>query len=125
MGELTKMKIIAFEHPDFSGKFGEYEVLVNREKYDGDEPGIFEMVLFFDGTGIVSKAKVADQIKKVKDLAYKFNGDIHEPNYLRVYRGTQSLFKGRLQSWNVNYTMLHMDGSPSRAEVTVILVNSI
>jgi hypothetical protein len=149
MGELTKMKIVAYKDPDFSSQLGEYDVLVNPEnykqkneqqyttndttigssvqtsKYKGGGSGLFDLVLFFDGTGIISKSKVDDQIKEVKDLIYKFNGDIHEPNYLRVYWGTQSLFQGRLKSWNVNYTMLDMDGSPLRAEVSVVLVASV
>ena len=148
MGKLTKMKVVAFKHPDFTGKVGEYDVLVNpenykvkneqeytstgtigssakTEKFKGGGPGSFDLVLFFDGTGIVSKEKVEDQIKKVKNLVYKFNGDIHEPNYLRVYWGTQSLFKGRLKSWNANYTMVEKDGTPLRAEVTIVIVKSI
>ncbi len=149
MGELTKMKIVAFKDPDFSSKLGEYDVLVNPEnykqkneqqystsdttngssaqtaKYKGGGSGLFEIVLFFDGTGIITKKKVDDQIKDVKDLVYKYNGDIHEPNFLRVYWGTQSLFQGRLKSWNVNYTMLDMDGSPLRAEATAVLIASV
>lgn len=149
MGELTKMKIVAFKDPDFSGKLGEYDVLVNPEnykqkneqqysmtnttngssaqtaRYKGGGTGLFEIILFFDGTGIISKDKVDDQIKEVKDLVYQYNGDIHEPNYLRVYWGTQSLFQGRLKSWNVNYTMLDMDGSPLRAEATAVLIASV
>jgi hypothetical protein len=149
MGELTKMKIVAFKDPDFSSKLGEYDVLVNPEnyklkneqqysttdttngssaqtaKYKGGGSGLFEIVLFFDGTGVITKDKVADQVKNVKDLIYKYNGDIHEPNYLRVYWGTESLFQGRLKSWNVNYTMLDMDGSPLRAEATAILIASV
>ena len=142
------MKIVAFKNPDFSSKVGEYDVLVNpenykvkneqqysstetigssvkTEKYKGGGPSSFEIVLLFDGTGIVSTENVDDQIEKVKNLVYKYNGDIHEPNYLRVYWGTQSLFKGRLKTWNVNYTMLNMDGSPLRAEVTAVLTKSI
>jgi len=149
MGELTKMKIVAFKDPDYSSKLGEYDVLVNPEnykqkneqlysttdttngssaqtaKYKGGGSGLFEIALFFDGTGVITKEKVADQIKKVRDLIYKYNGDIHEPNYLRVYWGTQSLFQGRLKSWNVNYTMLDMDGSPLRAEATAVLISSV
>ncbi|AXT62060.1 hypothetical protein D1816_17415 [Aquimarina sp. AD10] len=148
MGQLTKMKIVAYKNPDFSSKVGEYDVLVNpenykktkeqqyistdtigesakTEKYKGSGPGTFKMVLFFDGTGIVSKKKVDDQIKLVRDLVYKYNGDIHEPNYLRVYWGTQSLFQGRLKLWSVNYTMLDLDGTPLRAEVTATLTSSI
>ena len=149
MAETTKMKIVAYKDPDYSSQLGEYDVLVNPEnykqkneqeyntsdttdgssaqtaKYKGAGTGLFELILFFDGTGIITKEKVDDQIKKVKDLVYQYNGDIHEPNYIRVYWGTQSLFQGRLKSWNVNYTMLDMDGSPLRAEVTAILMASV
>lgn len=149
MGELTKMKIVAYKDPDFSSRLGDYDVLVNPEnyklkneqqystndttigssvqtsKYKGGGTGLFDLVLFFDGTGIISKSKVDDQIKEVKNLVYQYNGDIHEPNYLRVYWGTQSLFQGRLKSWNVSYSMLDMDGSPLRAEVSLVLVASV
>ena len=149
MATLTKMKIVAYSDPDFSSQIGEYDLLVNPEnykvkneqqysssdttngssvqitKYKGGGSNLFEIVMFFDGTGIISTDKVDDQIQKVKDLVYEYNGDIHEPNYLRVYWGTQSLFQGRLKNWNVNYTMLDMDGTPLRAEVTATLVESI
>ena len=149
MGELTKMKIVAYKDPDFSSQLGEYDLLVNPEnykfkneqqytvsdtvngssaqtvKYKGGIAGLFELALFFDGTGVITDEKVDDQIKKAKDLIYTYNGDIHEPNYLKVYWGTQSLFQGRLKSWNVNYTMLDMDGTPLRAEATVVIIASI
>lgn len=149
MGELTKMKIVAYKDPDFSSLLGEYNLLVNPEnykvrdeqqyavsdtvngssaqtvKYRGGAAGLFELALFFDGTGVITDEKVDDQIKKVKDLIYTYNGDIHEPNYLKVYWGTQSLFQGRLKSWNVNYTMLDMDGTPLRAEATIVIIASI
>lgn len=149
MGELTKMKIVAYKDPDFSSQLGEYNLLVNPEnykvrdeqqyavsdtvngssaqtvKYRGGAAGLFELALFFDGTGVITDEKVDDQIKKVKDLIYTYNGDIHEPNYLKVYWGTQSLFQGRLKSWNVNYTMLDMDGTPMRAEATVVIIASV
>ena len=149
MGELTKMKIVAYKDPDFSSQLGEYNLLVNPEnykfkneqqytvsdttngssaqsvKYKGGIAGLFEIGLFFDGTGVITDEKVDDQIKKVKDLIYSYNGDIHEPNYLKVYWGTQSLFQGRLKSWNINYTMLDMDGTPLRAEAKVVIIASI
>ncbi|MGQ1786263.1 CIS tube protein [Saccharicrinis sp. GN24d3] len=143
------MKIVAFKDPDYSSRVGEYDLLVNPEtykvtneqqysnadttigssaqsaKFKGSGSGLFEILMFFDGTGMISKDKVDDQIKEVKELIYQYNGDIHEPNYLRVYWGTQSLFQGRLKSWKVNYTMLDMDGSPLRAEATATLVASV
>ena len=149
MGELTKMKIVAYKDPDFSSQLGEYKLLVNPEnykfkneqqytvadttngssaqsvKYKGGIAGLFEIILFFDGTGVITDEKVDDQVKKVKDLIYSYNGDIHEPNYLKVYWGTQSLFQGRLKSWNINYTMLDMDGTPLRAEATIVILASV
>jgi len=149
MGNLTKMKIVVYKDPDFSSQIGSYDVLVNPEnykvkneqqysssnttngssvqitKYKGGGQNLFEIILFFDGTGIISQEQVDTQIQEVKDLVYQYNGDIHEPNYIRVYWGTQSLFQGRLKSWNVNYTMLDMDGTPLRAEVSIVLIQSI
>jgi len=148
MGQLTKMKIIAYKDPDFSSKVGEYDVLVNPEKYKMKNelkyesshtigssaetkkfknagPQTFEIILFFDGTGIISSEKVDDQMSTVKQLVYTYNGDIHEPNYLRVYWGTQSLFQGRLTKWDVEFLMLDTDGSPLRSEVTMVLTSSI
>ena len=149
MAQLTKMKIVAYKDPDFSSQIGSYDCLVNPEnykkkneqqysssdttngssvqisKYKGGGQNLFELNLFFDGTGVISQDAVDSKIQEVKDLMYEYNGDIHEPNYLRVYWGTQSLFQGRLKNWNVNYTMLDMDGTPLRAEVTATLVESI
>jgi hypothetical protein len=149
MGELTKMKIVAYKDPDFTSQLGEYNLLVNPEnykmrneqqysvqettagssaqtvKYKGAGTDLFELALFFDGTGVLTKKKVDDQVKEVKDLVYKYNGDIHEPNYLKVYWGTQSLFQGRLKSWNINYTMLDLDGTPLRAEAVIVIMASI
>lgn len=148
-GELTKMKIVAYSDPEYRSSIGEYDVLVNPENikdnqeqqystsnstngssaqtvsYKGVGQSTFDVVLFFDGTGIISTENVEDQLQELKDLAYNFNGDIHEPNYLRIYWGTQSLFQGRLKTWRVNNTLIDLDGSPKRAELSISLVSSI
>jgi len=149
MGEMTKLKVLAYSDPEYSSQVGEYDALVNPEnykikkeqeyntgdttdgssaktaRYKGSGNSYFELILFFDGTGVITNDSVETQINQVKDIVYTYNGDIHEPNYIKVYWGTQSLFQGRLQSWNVNYTMLDMDGTPLRAEVTIILIYSV
>ncbi|SIN80175.1 CIS tube protein [Algoriphagus halophilus] len=148
-GKLTKMKLVAYKEPDFSGQIGEYEVLVNPEKYKdkseikystvlspigssyestkfrGAGPKVFTMDFFFDGTGILNSEKVDLQIQNLKDLIYTYNGDIHEPNYIKIFWGTQFLFQGRLQSWEPNYTMMDTDGTPLRAEVKCGFIYSI
>jgi len=148
-GQLTKMKIVAYSDADYSDNIGHYDVLFNPENitdkreqefstgnstngssaqtvtYKGVGSGNFDVVLFFDGTGIISQDPVEDQINKLKSLAYDFNGDIHEPNYLRIYWGTQSLFEGRLTSWDLSHQLLDLDGSPIRSELSISLVASV
>jgi hypothetical protein len=148
-GKLTKMKIVGYSDANYTQNIGFFDVLFNptnitskREQqfstsnstngssaqtvtYKGVGPSNFDVVLFFDGTGIISKEPVKDQIKKLQELAYDFNGDIHEPNYLRVYWGTEFLFEGRLSSWDVNHILLNLDGSPIRSELSISLVASV
>lgn len=149
MAELTKLKLIAYSDPDFSKKIGEYDVLFNPENYStkdsqefssskspngSSEPSVkykgggqdeFELDLFFDATGVVSDISIEDQINEVRELVFEFNGDIHEPNYVRVYWGTQSLFQGRVKTWNVQNKLIDSKGTPLRAEVKAKLVASI
>ena len=148
-GQLSKMKIVAYADANYSDTIGSYDVLFNPENisdkkeqqfstsnstngssaqtvtYKGVGPANFEVTLFFDGTGIISKEPVESQLQKLRRLVYDFNGDIHEPNYLRIYWGTQSLFEGRLTSWDVNHTLIDLDGSPLRSELSISLVDSV
>ncbi|MEQ3656383.1 MAG: hypothetical protein ABNH00_11005 [Dokdonia sp.] len=142
------MKIVAFSDPDYFDEVGSYDVLVNPEniqdkkqqqyssnsdvngsssqtvKYKGAGPSDFKVKLFFDGTGIISKEPVDKQLKKLKDIAYAYNGSIHEPNYLKVFWGTQSLFQGRLQRWDIQHTMIDVDGTPKRSELSLTILAS-
>lgn len=82
----------------------------------------FELV--FDGTGVVPSPLpgvvpftgdgVTEQIDEFKKLVFSYNGNIHSPNYLKLVWGTM-LFRCRLSSLNINYTMFKPDGTPLRA----------
>lgn len=84
--------------------------------------------LVFDGTGVVpsklpgTPAATADgitkQIAAFKALVFAYNGNIHSPNFLILSWGTL-LFRCRLQSLKVNYTMFRPDGAPLRARVDI------
>lgn len=148
-GKLSKMKFVGYSDANYLHTLGHFDVLFNPENlsvkkeqefstsnstngssaqtvtYKGVGPSNFDVTLFFDGTGIISKEPVANQLQKLKKLAYNYNGDIHEPNYLRIYWGTEFLFEGRLSSWNVNHTMLNLDGSPLRSELSISLISSV
>ena len=64
---------------------------------------------------------VADQIKDLKAVAYAYNGKTHEPHYLKLSWGT-FLFKCRLKSLNLTYTLFAPDGAPLRARADASFV---
>jgi nucleoid-associated protein YgaU len=146
---LAKLRIVGYRDSKYLELVSSYSVLFNPEKikdekvqqfstsnstngsssqtvaYKGAGPSNFDVVLFFDGTGIISLEPVESQIERLLQLAYKVNGKIHEPNYLRIYWGTQSLFEGRLKSWSSNHILIDTDGSPLRSELKMSFVAAI
>jgi hypothetical protein len=148
-GNLTKMKLVAYKKPDFTDQVGEYDVLVNPDKYRdrselkystnssplgisaetvkfrGAGTKFFNMDFFFDSTGVLTTQPVDDQIDELRGLIYSYNGDIHEPNYVKIIWGTQSLFEGRLKEWDILYSMMDLDGTPLRAEIKAVFIGSV
>jgi hypothetical protein len=89
-----------------------------------------KMELVFDGTGVVpslttgagtSADTVTKQLDVFKKLIFTFNGKIHSPNFLKLSWGTL-LFKCRLQSLVINYTLFQPDGMPLRARADATFV---
>jgi phage tail protein X len=82
----------------------------------------FELV--FDGTGVVPSPipgvvpftgdGITKQISDLKSLVFDYNGTIHSPNYIQLTWGTL-LFKCRMSSLNITYTLFKPDGTPLRA----------
>jgi hypothetical protein len=94
-------------------KFSHY----NEEKIS------FDFVI--DGTGVAdavnmirSPKEVKAQIKALKDIAYTYDGSMHQPKPVKLSWGPMS-FWGRLTSMSVNYTLFKSDGSPLRAKVSL------
>lgn len=64
---------------------------------------------------------VAQRIREFLDVAYHYNGDIHEPNYLLLEWGYLKL-ECRLQQATINHTFFDRDGTPLRAEIKLQLI---
>jgi hypothetical protein len=96
----------------------------------------FELV--FDGTGVIPprlpglpvalpgvvpflEDGVAAQIDAFKKLVFSYNGNIHSPNFLKLSWGTL-LFKCRLQSMDIAYTLFKPDGTPLRARADATFI---
>jgi len=77
----------------------------------------FDIVL--DGTGVVDVAGVPDvktQVQQLSDIVYKYDGDKHETNIVRLLWGSL-IFFGRLDSMSIEYTLFKPSGEPLRAKV--------
>lgn len=89
-------------------------------KFSGVKPEKLKFSTLLDGTGALgseaSKDDVNTQIKKIKDIVYKYDGDKHETSYVRVLWGSQ-IFFGRLDSMSVDSKMFKPSGEPLRAEI--------
>jgi hypothetical protein len=89
----------------------------------------FELV--FDGTGVVpgkfpgivpfTSDGITEQIEEFKKLVFSFDGNIHSPRFLQLSWGTL-LFRCRLTSLNISYTLFKPDGTPLRARADASFV---
>jgi len=95
----------------------------------GPETVTFELV--FDATGVLPPVAqgavpatsngVADQVQALRAVTCDYAGDIHSPRFLRLAWGTL-LFKGRLESLTLNYTLFRPNGMPLRARANASFV---
>jgi nucleoid-associated protein YgaU len=95
------------------------KVVFNRDKGEA-----LELALVFDGTGSVPDApskSVDDQLADLKRLIYEINGAIHSPNYVQLAWGSL-LFKGRLKTMGIDYTLFAPDGTALRAKVKAVFL---
>ncbi len=69
--------------------------------------------------------KVSERVEELLDLTFRMNGDIHEPNYLKVIWGSLSdlNFPCRLSNININYTSFDRSGHALRAELDLSLIS--
>jgi nucleoid-associated protein YgaU len=92
-------------------------------KYNSIAPEKLSFSFYLDGTGVVSDpgppggAPVPQAVARFKQVAYRYNGEIHSPNYLMLVWG-KFVFKCRLTALDVEYTLFDARGIPLRAKLT-------
>lgn len=143
-GKLQPLTIEGYKDENFSSKIGSYSAMLNPEsysqslsiqyneeqgqgtpdasiKYEKSPPSTLSFELVFDATGVVDSTRtdLVSEITKFKKIAYDYNGNIHSPNYLKLIWGKALLYKCRLITMKINYTLFRPDGSPLRAKVNV------
>lgn len=98
-------------------------------KFSASEPEEVSFKLTLDGTGVVPDAvgtTVADQINKLRDIAYTYSGEDHEPDAVQIDWGDElKAFQGRLTSLDIDYTLFDPDGVPLRATMDLKFIEAL
>ena len=88
---------------------------INSEKLD--------LRIMLDGTGVLHPMSsgtepqdVETQFSQLSSIVYKYQGDKHEPNHVRVLWGSL-IFFGRLTSMSIENYLFNTQGKPIRANV--------
>lgn len=142
-GELKKLRIDAYADTTFSAAAAAphtYSLQINPETYKHQhatafqkesatdtagastkfiimEPQTLSFEFYLDATGVVpGVTDLNAEIATIKSVVYNYNGDIHSPNYLMV-SWSGFVFKCRLTSLNIDYTLFRPDGTPLRAKL--------
>jgi LysM repeat protein len=97
-------------------------------KFANSEPEKLVFTIVLDGTGVVPAAKdttVSEQIDKLRDIAYAYDGNEHEPTPVKILwgKGLKAFF-GRLTDLSVDYNLFHPDGSALRAKIKLSFVEA-
>ena len=98
-----------------------------KASYASTPPGDISFQFLLDGTGVsymgaeaLSRAlkgeSVLKDIEKFEKLCLKMNGQIHQPNFLRIHWGNLD-FPARLASLNISYDLFDQGGEPLRARL--------
>jgi hypothetical protein len=100
--------------------------------FRGIPPETISFDVYFDATGAIeapatmpgNKLPIGGQITQFKKVCFTYNGNIHEPNYLILNWGSL-VFKCKLSSLRVEYTLFQKNGIPLRAKASCAFIKAI
>lgn len=117
----------------FSGTGGGSDNAIGKAapvpKFSASEPEEVSFTLTLDGTGVVPDAAdttVAAQITKLRNIAYAYSGEDHEPDAVQIDWGEElKAFQGRLTNLDIDYTLFDPDGAPLRATLKLKFIEAL
>ncbi|MEO1435738.1 MAG: hypothetical protein AAFV80_09400, partial [Bacteroidota bacterium] len=114
------------DNPDFKA-YNIEGAIGGEPKFAGIKMESIRFDFYLDATGVISGCdSVSDSINDFKELAYKYNGAIHGPNYLKLSWGSLfnnmdgRQFKCRLDRLDINYLLFKPNGTPLRARLDCV-----
>lgn len=145
-GKLEQLKITGYTDEEFQTAFAgdPYAVMINpdsikwqraieyneqqapdtssaSQKYKNTPSDKLNFDIVIDCTGIVdaSRTDMSKEITALEKIVFKYNGEIHRPNFVKIQWGKNFIFKGVLVSLDTSYTLFRPDGSPLRAKISL------
>ncbi len=99
-------------------------------KFKSSAPLEFKFEFIFDGTNTIEGYTMYDltvrqQIDKFLETVYNLNGEIHQPNFLKIVWGGDFTFDCILTNLDINYVLFKPSGEPLRAKVNATFLNYI
>ncbi len=91
----------------------------SNTRFSGVDPDTVSFSILLDGTGVVPTdggLDVADHVKALSDVVYRYDGEQHQPDHVRLLWGTLILY-GRMESMQIQYTLFKPSGDPLRAKI--------
>lgn len=147
--KLSKVKIASYEDNSNSAKkLKEYEVMINpssinhthsinytpeqppgstdsNQQFKSVSPENIGFEIILDGTGATGdKKNVNDEIKKLKEVVYNYQGDRHETSYVKISWGDTIGFNGRLTNLDITHTLFAPNGQSLRAKLSLKFISS-
>ena len=148
MGQLERLLIRAYSDSEFNTLCGTFESYVNpaeivlsyehefdsgqgagttgsRMAFKKAKPGDLSLSFFLDGTG--ANGRPIDVQAKIAEFqtVTGYNGDIHQPNYLKVVWGTLAVKRCVLKSATITYKMFRPNGVPLRATINAVFTDAV
>ena len=108
-------------------------------KYMSTAPEQVKLDFILDGTGAVYGNKlqnvpVREQVDMLLNVVYKMKGEIHQPNFLKLLWGSNSLsgygsklraFTCKVGNLSINFILFDHNGEPLRAKVSATFVSYV
>ena len=119
----------------------------STQRFTASGPSTLSFEIIFDGTGVVKNASnldqipavgaiasliagedtfdVAEQIQLFENVVYWYDGQIHQPNKVKITWGDGLSFEGSLTTISYNYSLFSPDGKPLRAKANCSFVKTV
>lgn len=95
-------------------------------KYKHHEPSTMSFEIYMDDTGAIPDSdggSIQQRIEQLENAVYTLQDDQNEPGYVILVWGS-TIFHGRAESIDYDYTLFASDGTPLRVKISLSFVGS-